>query len=207
MPTFYADEDFPGPLIAVLRVRGYDILTVPQDGRAGADDPTVLSRAAELGRVVLTKNRTDFHRLHAAVPNHSGIVTITDDQDRAALADRIHAAVSAHPDLSGVLIRIVKPNTPPPWCRDGSAEARRLRPARRPQARGRQRPSVRPREMAAFAGGAMCERGPSGRVRHAGTRINLLAAGRTSGGAWGLVARFARMAFNRACPPCRTAVF
>ncbi|MBY0526591.1 MAG: DUF5615 family PIN-like protein [Gemmataceae bacterium] len=112
MPTFYADEDFPGPLVAILRARGYDILTVQQDGRTGADDPTVLARAAELGRAVLTKNRNDFHRLHSAVPEHSGIITITDDQDRAALADRIHAAVSAYLDLAGVLIRVVKPNPP-----------------------------------------------------------------------------------------------
>lgn len=85
MPTFYPDEDFPGPLVTALRALGYDILTVPQDGRAGADAPIVLARAAELGRAVLTKNRDDFHRLHAAMPDHAGIVTITDDNDRAAL--------------------------------------------------------------------------------------------------------------------------
>ena len=72
----------------------------------------MLARAVELGRAVLTKNRNDFHRLHAAVPVHSGIVTITDDKDRDALADRIHAAVSARADLAGVLIRVVKPNPP-----------------------------------------------------------------------------------------------
>ena len=113
MPIFYADEDFPGPVVAALRVRGYDILTVQQDGRAGAKDPAVLARAVELDRAVLTKNRNDFHRLHAAVPDHSGIVTITDDPNRAALADRIHAAVSVHADLAGVVIRVVKPNPTP----------------------------------------------------------------------------------------------
>ncbi len=86
MSTFYADEDFPGPVVTALRALGYDILTVPQDGGAGADDPVVLARAVELGRAVLTKNRNDFHHLHAAMPDHSGIVTITDDKDRAALA-------------------------------------------------------------------------------------------------------------------------
>jgi predicted nuclease of predicted toxin-antitoxin system len=113
VPTFYADEDFPGPIVTLLRARGYDILTVQQDGRSGANDPAVLARAIELGRVVLTKNRDDFHRLHVAVPDHFGIVTITDDKDRAALADRIQAAVFAHTDLAGVLIRVVRPNPPP----------------------------------------------------------------------------------------------
>jgi predicted nuclease of predicted toxin-antitoxin system len=114
VPTFYADEDFPGPIVQRLRALGYDVLTAHEDGRANQKipDPDVLARAIELGRVVLTKNRHDFHRLHAAVPDHFGIVTITDDKDRAALADRIHAAVSAHTDLAGVLIRVVKPNPP-----------------------------------------------------------------------------------------------
>ncbi|MCE9532467.1 MAG: DUF5615 family PIN-like protein [Planctomycetes bacterium] len=110
MPTFYADEDFPGPVVAALRALGFNVLTVQQDRLASADDPIVLARAVELGRAVLTKNRNDFHRLHAAVPEHAGIITITDDPDRAALADRINAAVSAYTDLAGVLIRIVKPN-------------------------------------------------------------------------------------------------
>ncbi len=114
MPTFYADEDFPGPVVRALRALGYDVLTVPQDGRSGVDDATVLARAVELGRAVLTKNRGDFHKLHATAPNHCGIVTITDDPDRAALADRIHAAVSAHADLAGQLVRVVKPNPPAP---------------------------------------------------------------------------------------------
>ena len=117
MPTFYADEDFPGPVVRVLRARGYDILTVREDGCAGTEDSAVLARATELDRVVLTKNRNDFHRLHAAVPGHSGIVTITDDPDRqaAALAGPGHsaAAVSSHPTLAGVLIRVVKPSAPP----------------------------------------------------------------------------------------------
>ena len=112
MLSFYADEDFPGPAVIALRALGYDVLTVPQDGRAGADDPVVLARAADLGRAVLTKNRNDFHRLHAAMPNHAGIVTITDDKDRAALALRIQSAIASHTDLAGVLIRVVKPNPP-----------------------------------------------------------------------------------------------
>jgi len=109
---FYADEDFPGPVIVVLRLLGYDILTVREDRRAGGEDPDVLARAKELGRAVLTKNRDDFHHLHADDSDHSGIVTITDDPDRPSLAARIHAAVSVYESLAGILIRIVKPNPP-----------------------------------------------------------------------------------------------
>jgi predicted nuclease of predicted toxin-antitoxin system len=109
---FYADEDFPGPVILVLRLLGYDILTVQEDGRAGGDDPAVLARAKELERCVLTKNRNDFHQLHRKTPDHFGIVTITDDEDRHALAGRIHFAVGVHQSFKGMLIRIVKLNPP-----------------------------------------------------------------------------------------------
>jgi hypothetical protein len=113
--TFYADEDFPGPATEALRALGDDVLTVQEDGRAGVGipDPDVLVRATSLGRTVLTKNRVDFYRLHAAAPLHAGIVTIRDDPDRAGLAARIHAAVSALPAMAGQLVRINRPNPPP----------------------------------------------------------------------------------------------
>ena len=113
MTLFYADEDFPGPVTVELRALGYDVLTAQEDGRAGNGDPAVLARAISLGRCVLTKNRTDFYRLHALVPNHVGIVTIRDDPDRPALAARIHAAVSALPSLAGQLVRVNRPNPRP----------------------------------------------------------------------------------------------
>ena len=60
----------------------------------------------------------------ARTPNGNEVALATDNAivdrmealratDFAALADRIHAAVSVHTDLAGVLIRIVKPNPPP----------------------------------------------------------------------------------------------
>ncbi len=114
MVVFYADEDFPGPVTDALRALGYDVLTVQQDGRAGfgIPDPAVFARAIALGRCVLTKNRTDFYRLHAAVPLHAGIVPIRDDPHRAALAVRIHAAVMALPSMAGQLVRVNRPNPP-----------------------------------------------------------------------------------------------
>jgi hypothetical protein len=116
MAAFYMDENVPPELSNAVRALGHDVLTVQADGRAsrGIDDPDVLARAIELGRAVITNNRRDYHRLHRTCPNHTGIVTYTNDPDRAALALRIHAAVSAHADLAGILIRIVCPNPPPP---------------------------------------------------------------------------------------------
>jgi predicted nuclease of predicted toxin-antitoxin system len=108
------DENEPPELSDAIRALGHDVLTAQADGRAsqGIDDPAVLARAVELGRAIITNDRRDYHRLHRTHPNHAGIITYTNDSDRAALAQRIHAAVSAQADLSGVLIRIVKPNPP-----------------------------------------------------------------------------------------------
>ena len=111
----YADEDVPGPLIDELRARGYDVLTAQEDGRGGQriPDPSVLTRATAIGRVVLTKNRNHFHRLHRGNPVHAGIVTFTDDPDRPALACRIDDALVATPDFTGQLVKVVKPNPKP----------------------------------------------------------------------------------------------
>ncbi len=114
MALLYADENFPFPVVLALRAAGHDVLTALADGRAGTGvpDPDVLARATALGRAVLTHNRKDFFRLHMTDPGHAGIVACKEDLDYPALADRIHAAVSAYSDLTGVLIRVVKPNPP-----------------------------------------------------------------------------------------------
>src|SRR5262249_14597733 len=105
----------PLPLVDALRALGHDVLTARDDGRANLKipDPDVLVRAISLGRAVLTNNRNHFHKLHRALPNHVGIVTFKDDQDdRPALAARIDAAVTPLPNLVGLLVKVVRPNTP-----------------------------------------------------------------------------------------------
>lgn len=91
------------------------MLTIQDDGRANqaTTDADVLDLATALARAVLTNNRLHFHRLHRSTTAHAGIVTYTDDADRAALAARIDTAVSSHAALTGVLVRVVRPNPPP----------------------------------------------------------------------------------------------
>lgn len=115
MAALYADEHVPTALVAALRALGHDVLTIQDDGLANQSttDADVLDRATALGRAVLTNNRLHFHRLHRQTATHAGIVTYTDDTDRTALAARIDAAVAAHASLTGVLVRIVRPNPPP----------------------------------------------------------------------------------------------
>jgi Domain of unknown function (DUF5615) len=113
MAGLYADEDVPRPLVEHLRNLGHDILTALEDGQANqsVQDAGVLARATSLGRAVLTHNRKDFKRLHAATPGHAGIVSCTrDDADPAALASRIDAALAANLNLAGQHVRVNKPS-------------------------------------------------------------------------------------------------
>lgn len=111
MASLFADENVPYALVEALRVLGHDVLTAHEAGRANRaiPDPDVLAYATTLGRAVLTGDRRDYHRLHAASHAHAGIITFTDDPDAVALAGRVHAAVTATPDLAGQLIRITRP--------------------------------------------------------------------------------------------------
>jgi Domain of unknown function (DUF5615) len=113
--ALYADENFPLPVVVLLRAAGHDVLTAREDGRADLKipDPDVLAHATSLGRAVLTHNRSDFFRLHRTSTAHAGIVACTEDLDFAALSQRIHVAIQGTADHAGQLIRITRPNPPP----------------------------------------------------------------------------------------------
>lgn len=62
--AFYADENFPTPVIHAVRKQGVDITTVIEDNRGGRPDDEILSRATELNRVVLTHDHDFFEIVH-----------------------------------------------------------------------------------------------------------------------------------------------
>ena len=111
MVRLYADEQFPYEIVKHLRNFGHDILTVQEAGNANLKipDDRVLEFASSNERVVLTLNRKDFKRLHRSHPDHTGIIICTDDGDRLALAERIHAAILAEGILMGKLVSVVRP--------------------------------------------------------------------------------------------------
>ena len=111
MARFYSNENFPLRAVRCLRELGHDVLTSLEAGRANQKipDAEVLRFSTENNRALLTLNRQDFFRLHQETEGrHSGIIACTQDRDFAALAQRIHEAVKAHPDLRGKLCRIVR---------------------------------------------------------------------------------------------------
>jgi predicted nuclease of predicted toxin-antitoxin system len=109
MARLYADEQFPRPVVELLRELGQEILTVQESGNAGFTDPQVLAFATEKELIVLTQNRRDFKRLHQIDSNHQGIILCTEDRNNLALATRIHEAILAEEIFSGKMISIVRP--------------------------------------------------------------------------------------------------
>jgi hypothetical protein len=110
MGSFYANENFPLPVVEGLRSRGHEVLTTGEAGRASAavPDEEVLAFAVSRNLAVLTLNRRHFIRLHQERPDHAGIVVCTFDADFPALAERIHARVSPLTSLRGILMRITR---------------------------------------------------------------------------------------------------
>ncbi len=108
---FYANENFPFPVVEELRRRGHDTLTVAETGKANQklSDEEVLAFAVSDARTVLTLNRKHFFRLHRERPAHAGIVACTYDRDFLALAGRIHEALASMTELAGKLMRVNRP--------------------------------------------------------------------------------------------------
>lgn len=52
----YMDENVPRQITLGLRLRDIDVLTVQEDSRTGSPDPQVLDRAAELQRVLFSRD-------------------------------------------------------------------------------------------------------------------------------------------------------
>lgn len=59
----YMDHNVPRSITDGLRVRGVDIITTLEDGTTEVDDPELLDRASELGRVLFTR---DYNLLQEA---------------------------------------------------------------------------------------------------------------------------------------------
>ena len=54
--ALYTDVHVPRPITRGLRRRGVDVLTAQEDGTAGWEDPQLLDRSGELGRVLFSQD-------------------------------------------------------------------------------------------------------------------------------------------------------
>ena len=75
--ALYMDEHVRRAVTLGLRLRGVDVLTVQEDNRIATPDPILLYRAAQLGRVIFSKDQ-DFlieaHRRQIERIEFSGVI-------------------------------------------------------------------------------------------------------------------------------------
>jgi len=108
---FYMDEHVPGPIIRALRARQVDVVTVQEDRRDRSLDRTILLRATELGRVLVSTDE-DFFRIvageQAAGRFFSGVMSLPVRLSyRAAVEDlELIARCSDAGDWQGLITRL-----------------------------------------------------------------------------------------------------
>lgn len=66
MVHFYANENFPYPVVEELRNLGHDVLTIQETGKAGRAEPDneILNFSTSENRALITFNRLHFIHLH-----------------------------------------------------------------------------------------------------------------------------------------------
>ena len=111
MARIYTNENFPQQAVERLRGLGHDVETSHDAGNSGRamSDESVLDYAIRQQRVVVTLNRRHFVALHTNRTEHCGIVVCTFDPMFNALAERIHAALTARGEQRNSLLRINRP--------------------------------------------------------------------------------------------------
>jgi predicted nuclease of predicted toxin-antitoxin system len=96
--ALYTDEDMSALVATLLRSRGLNITTVPEQSTLGKTDLEQLEFATSMSRCILTHNRVDFERLHLQYieenRQHSGII-IVPQKNAYEIAQRIGILVSA----------------------------------------------------------------------------------------------------------------
>jgi len=99
---FLANENIPGPVVAILREHGHDVFWV-KESMAGADDAMVLALAQDQHRVIVTAD-TDFGELafHSRLPAQSGVILIRIDWKDPDVDNRVVVnALTSRDDWSG----------------------------------------------------------------------------------------------------------
>lgn len=96
--ALYTDEDMSALVATLLKSRGLDVTTVPEQSTLGKTDSEQLEIASSLSRCLVTHNRVDFERLHIQYLNenkqHFGII-IVPQKNAYEIARRIGILVSA----------------------------------------------------------------------------------------------------------------
>lgn len=80
LASLYTDEDMSALVATLLRARGLDVTTVPEQSTLGKTDREQLEFATSLNRCLVTHNRVDFESLHLSYlqerKQHTGIIVV-----------------------------------------------------------------------------------------------------------------------------------
>ena len=97
LTALYTDEDVSALVATLLRSRGLEVTTVPEQATLGKTDREQLEFAASIGRCLLTHNRVDFEQLHLqymeAGKQHAGIIVVP-QKNAYEVAQRVGILVS-----------------------------------------------------------------------------------------------------------------
>jgi predicted nuclease of predicted toxin-antitoxin system len=95
--SLYTDEDMSALVATLLRSRGLDVTTVPEQATLGKTDREQLELAASSGRCIVTHNRVDFERLHLQFieegREHCGIIVVP-QKNAYEIAQRVSILVN-----------------------------------------------------------------------------------------------------------------
>lgn len=96
--ALYTDEDVSALVTTLLRSRGLEITTVPEQGMLGKSDCEQLAFSASVSRCLITHNRVDFERLHLQYVSeglaHAGIIVVP-QKNPYEIAQRVGILVNA----------------------------------------------------------------------------------------------------------------
>ncbi|MBD2326709.1 DUF5615 family PIN-like protein [Alkalinema sp. FACHB-956] len=96
--ALYTDEDMSALVATLLRSRGLEVTTVPEQATLGKTDREQLEFAASLRRCLVTHNRVDFERLHLQFledgKEHCGIIVVP-QKNAYEIAQRIGILVNS----------------------------------------------------------------------------------------------------------------
>ncbi|MEM9119723.1 MAG: DUF5615 family PIN-like protein [Cyanobacteria bacterium P01_F01_bin.56] len=96
--ALYTDEDMSALVATLLKSRGLDVTTVPEQKTLGKTDVEQLEFATAMQRCLITHNRVDFERLHlqysAETKQHYGIIVVP-QKNAYEVARRIGILVNA----------------------------------------------------------------------------------------------------------------
>lgn len=105
---FLIDECLTIDLIRIAAEAGYEAQHVARIGRADWKDWNVASYAADGDFVLVTNNASDFRKLYAANPLHTGLIIIVPNVDRGLQQTLFRAALDTVASANDLVNRVLE---------------------------------------------------------------------------------------------------